>query len=374
MLIIIIAIITIVQSVQWSSNIFNKHLIKNAVIRNALCNDGSSAGGYFSSGFGDGQNKWIIYLAGGRWCWDENSCKHTYERNYGTNNNSFISSNNWPTQTNFIGIMSPDLNINDFYNWNRIYIKYCSSDVYSGTSQNYENNMNYYFHGSNIVSEMLKDFTNTSIVNDTLDCASDIIVSGSSAGGLGVMIHLNKIKDMFPNAIVKGLCDAGWLISINSNNVYDIFKEEIAKGMILWKPNFINYHNYIPENLYTNIKNIPLYIVLNNPDGFMVLIANHTKYDQNIINEIMEQNLKSLLIVDSYFVSNCEGMHNFIGGGNAETTSNLWNAIKVNNISLRNAFYNWYTNDMTNYKLIDNCHETNIFCTKDCVKWPNSLF
>jgi len=364
---IIIIFITIMQSL----NAFNKHLIQNAVSRNTLCNDGSDAGGYFFSGFGDGQNKWIVYLAGGRWCWDTHSCKQTYGRTYGTNNDEYISSNNWPNQTDFVGILSSDPNINDFYNWNKIYIKYCSSDIYSGMSQNYENDMNYYFHGSNIVFEMLKDFTNTSIVNDTIDCATHIIVSGSSAGCLGIMINLNKINDMFQNVNVKGLCDAGWLISINSDNVYDIFKEEIVKGMILWKPQITN---YFPEILYNNIKNIPVYVVLNNPDGFMVLMANNTKYDKNTINKIMEQNLISLKNVESYYVSNCEGVHNFIGGGNAKMTSDLWNNIKVKDISLRDAFYNWYTNNKTNYKLMDSCDETNIFCTKGCVKWPKSLF
>lgn len=294
-----ILLIIIVSTNGWLHDTFEKHLIHSAVERNALCNDGTPSGGYFSPGIDDGANKWIIYFTGGRWCWDNESCKNTYGRMRGTIQDQYISSRNWPDTEDFIGLMSPSPQINDFHNWNRIYVKYCTSDIYSGNANN-ENDIGYYFHGDNVVYEMLKDFMDSKIVksNNTINKATHMIISGSSAGGLGVMIHLTRIANMFPNTIVKGFNDAGWLIPLET--VYkdgsEIFSEEIMHGIELWKPvlpfNCLAFHKndkhfcFTPNVLYRHARQIPLYIALNIPDGFIAYIANSINYPPNKEDEI----------------------------------------------------------------------------------------
>ena len=84
-----------------------------------MCLDGSPAGYYFRPGTGSGASKWIIYLRGGNWCFDLQSC---FDRSMQTRG----STKYWPKTEQFDGILSDDKVLNpDFHNWNFIHVIYC---------------------------------------------------------------------------------------------------------------------------------------------------------------------------------------------------------------------------------------------------------
>src|ERR1700690_2936306 len=51
-----------------------KHIVKDAVQRQAVCNDGTPAVYYFKRGSGTDAAHWLIFFQGGGWCSSEPTC------------------------------------------------------------------------------------------------------------------------------------------------------------------------------------------------------------------------------------------------------------------------------------------------------------
>ncbi len=56
---------------------FASHFTLTGVDDNVLCNDGSPYKFYLSSG---AKNKWLVYFAGGAWCFDKASCDERFQQ------------------------------------------------------------------------------------------------------------------------------------------------------------------------------------------------------------------------------------------------------------------------------------------------------
>ena len=71
-------------------------------------------------------NKWILHLAGGGWCYDEDECVKRSKGNLG-------SSKNWPPSLTYSGLLSDNCTINpDFCGWSMVYIGYCDGASFAG--------------------------------------------------------------------------------------------------------------------------------------------------------------------------------------------------------------------------------------------------
>jgi hypothetical protein len=95
----------------------------------AKCSDGSPIGYHFRPAPADGQhNKLTIWLKGGAMCVGYADCIERQTESLG-------SSKYWPKTHEGAAIQSTNKTINpDFFDWNHIYIEYCSGDFWSGTS------------------------------------------------------------------------------------------------------------------------------------------------------------------------------------------------------------------------------------------------
>ena len=87
---------------------------------------------------------------------------------------------------------------------------YCSSDSWSG-DRPAKSNKDLHFSGSKIIENVIRD-----LVAKGLQNASSIYLAGSSAGGTGVLVNLDKIADLVksinPRTLVSGLIDSGWFL------------------------------------------------------------------------------------------------------------------------------------------------------------------
>ncbi|GJN10907.1 hypothetical protein PR202_ga29050 [Eleusine coracana subsp. coracana] len=94
--------------------------------KGAVCLDGSVPGYHLHRGFGSGASNWLVNLEGGGWCNDVKSCVFRKGGHRG-------SSNYMERQLQFTGILSnrPEENP-DFYNWNRVKIRYCDGGSFTG--------------------------------------------------------------------------------------------------------------------------------------------------------------------------------------------------------------------------------------------------
>jgi hypothetical protein len=190
-----------------SAEPLRKQQARNAAARHAVCNDGSPAIYYFRRGHGNGSRNWSIFLVGGGFCWSVDSCNQRKEKYP-----QLMTSRGMPPSLEADGILSDSATVNpDFYNANSVVIHYCSSDLWSGDRSKSPASGGYHFRGSRIVQAVVEDLLNESVVGlPNLTSAQKVLLSGTSAGGAGVMMHLDWLEARIPFAQVKGINDAGW--------------------------------------------------------------------------------------------------------------------------------------------------------------------
>jgi hypothetical protein len=178
--------------------------VANAASRQAVCNDGSPAIYYFRQGTGSGANNWVIFMSGGGLCFSINSCN---ERN--AQFPELMTSRGKPATFVGNGILSdlPAQNP-DFFNANHVAVPYCSSDLWSGDREQSGATGGFEFRGLKIVRTIISDLRNRS--GNNLNSARRILLTGTSAGGIGAMVHVDWLAGQFPGAEVRGLNDAGW--------------------------------------------------------------------------------------------------------------------------------------------------------------------
>ncbi|XP_010418576.1 PREDICTED: pectin acetylesterase 6-like [Camelina sativa] len=101
-------------------------LIQGADSKGAVCLDGTLPGYHLDRGFGSGANSWLIQLEGGGWCNNHRSC--VYRKTSRRGSSKFMEK-----ALAFTGILSnkPEENP-DFFNWNRIKLRYCDGASFSG--------------------------------------------------------------------------------------------------------------------------------------------------------------------------------------------------------------------------------------------------
>lgn len=101
-------------------------LIAGAREKSVVCLDGTPPGYHWLPGFGEGSDKWLLHLEGGSWCRNLTWCAQRKETNLG-------SSDHMERRVEFVGILSDDeLQNPDFYNWNKVKVRYCDGASFSG--------------------------------------------------------------------------------------------------------------------------------------------------------------------------------------------------------------------------------------------------
>ncbi|KAG4115703.1 hypothetical protein ERO13_D12G122700v2 [Gossypium hirsutum] len=180
-------------------------LIQGAASKGAVCLDGTLPGYHLHRGFGSGANSWVIHLEGGGWCNTIRSC--VFRKTTRRGSSKFMEKS-----INFTGILSNKAEENpDFYNWNRVRVRYCDGASFAGEGQNEANKL--YFRGQRIWLAAMEELMAKGMQN-----ANQAILSGCSAGGLASILHCDEFKNLFPETTkVKCLSDAG--LFLDATNV-----------------------------------------------------------------------------------------------------------------------------------------------------------
>lgn len=201
--------ISLMQFYHQSSNGYAYHSVKNADRTGAVCLDGSTPGYFLRKGSGKGSKNWIIYLQGGAWCESEDACLGRSRMHLG-------SSLFFKPLGNPGGILSNNDKENpEFYNWNVAYLPYCDGSSFSGNRSDpvqVEGSL-LYFRGFRIL-----DSTISELLSDTdLKEASHVVFSGTSAGGLAVMLHADYVRSKLPKKVsFRALADSGFFLDTAS--------------------------------------------------------------------------------------------------------------------------------------------------------------
>lgn len=172
-----------------SSDVYgNSKALKRVFLSNrtVTCNDGSMAGFYLRKS--QGSRRWVVFFEGGWHCYDTKSCRMRWLKL-----RQLMTSAQWPETRNVGGILSPNPYENPYWhNANHVFVPYCSSDSWSGTRVKPETRDGLRFMGSLIVRQVIADLIPLGLGHSQ---GADLLMAGSSAGGLGVMLNLDKVRE-----------------------------------------------------------------------------------------------------------------------------------------------------------------------------------
>ena len=180
------------------------HLLADPAAR---CLDGSSAGYYYRAAAAANSTLWVVYMEGGGACYSYADCLARSKTDLG-------SSARWsPTLSLQDNVLSSDAAVNPtFSGAHHVYIPYCSGDVHSGTRAGPLNaTWPFTFAGHLIVAAVLDALAQGPAHAAAFAAAQEILVSGSSAGGLGTLYNADYIASRVPRgARVRAAPQGGW--------------------------------------------------------------------------------------------------------------------------------------------------------------------
>lgn len=233
-------------------------LIPGAAARGAVCLDGTLPGYHIHPGSGSGANSWLIQLEGGGWCNTVRNC--VYRKTTRRGSSKFMEK-----QIPFTGILSNKAEENpDFFNWNRVKVRYCDGASFAGDSENKAAQLQ--FRGQRIWEAAMAELMSKRMRN-----AQQALLSGCSAGGLASIMHCDDFRNLLPHSTkVKCLSDAGLFmdaVDVSGGRSLRNFFGGVVKLQGLHKtlPRTCTNHLdatscFFPENLINNIKT-PLFLL-----------------------------------------------------------------------------------------------------------------
>jgi hypothetical protein len=200
----------------------------------ARCLDGSNYKFWYS--IGAEKNKWMINWEGGAWCRLTSTssptsgnifdCAFRAVMGLGTSNNN---GKNGEVRSESglggkFGYFSSDPKINPLYaNYSKIFIKYCDGSFHQGYVEEpiKQGNQTFYFRGFKNTDETIK----YALTKLGMDKATEIILSGSSAGSQAVYMWTPFLQEKLSFAKPKGIADSGMFIDefdINKANAWSL--------------------------------------------------------------------------------------------------------------------------------------------------------
>ena len=241
----------------------------------AKCLDGSNYKFLFSKGFENGTSSFYVYFESGGFCGDNNfnpnndsspleSCLNKFGTRQVSNNFSIFRYfskffERYFTSTKYFNPL--------FFNWNKVFIKYCDGTFHLG---NVENTIKY--KGKNMYirgEENVKSVFDFLVKYKNFSTAKNVVVAGTSSGGIASVFYSKYIRSLFNNSInvnYKVISDSGYFVAKNYSLIYDninIMEQMISKlinnfnivktqTMIKYYENSLNFMDFIFPKKYIN--------------------------------------------------------------------------------------------------------------------------
>ena len=220
----------------------------------ALCNDFSSAV-YYKSSEVSKSDDWIIFFEGGGGCSSLEECNQRWnetqiEGSSGRKVNPLMSSEAYPHHVVGRDLLSSNPEENPlFFNYTHVLVPYCSQDAFLANRTNPVRtdfstgfNMgadNFMYKGREIFYSIIKDL----LTRRGMSNAKRIVLAGSSAGGIGILNHLQWVQKMLnstsairdPPPELFVIIDSSWFITFNGNHAVN-FTENVPRIFDLPKP------------------------------------------------------------------------------------------------------------------------------------------
>lgn len=184
---------------------------------NAKCRDGSNAGLYVR--YSDASDNFFIYLEGGGVCLDDFFCGiNPANVNETLNAESIIGGVTGKLaikqEPGTEGIFKNDP-ANPVASWNAVYVPYCTGDIWGGSRPNATFPPGFEGLGGHTAGEhQFVGYDTTSVVLGrvaaTFPDAAKMLITGSSAGGIGALFNAHRLADLYRSL---GRSTRGYVVS-----------------------------------------------------------------------------------------------------------------------------------------------------------------
>eukprot|EP00933_Yihiella_yeosuensis_P016136 TRINITY_DN13899_c0_g1_i3.p1 TRINITY_DN13899_c0_g1~~TRINITY_DN13899_c0_g1_i3.p1 ORF type:complete len:410 (-),score=63.56 TRINITY_DN13899_c0_g1_i3:213-1442(-) len=184
---------------------------------NAQCLDGSPGAFYFwKASARESSQKWKVHHQGGGWCSPSVPSNQTlqvdncYTRSF-TNFGSSLKYADDVVVGNGEESQSRDAVMNPLmHDWNFVYLLYCDGGSWAGRRQEVDtiNGKEIHYKGGYILEAIMDTLRKEHGLNE----ATDLVVGGSSAGGLATYLHVDRWAAAVPSAFTTGLPDCGFFL------------------------------------------------------------------------------------------------------------------------------------------------------------------
>ncbi len=160
-------------------------------LEGARCQDGSNTGFFVQKG---SVNRLVLYFEGGGACFDEGICE---------SNPQIFDEQKGAGRRDTVVVMHDKTPGNPFKGWNKVFMGYCSGDIYSGIRTD----------GTGFGGRTQQGFKNVGLMLErvvpTFTGVADVVLTGSSAGGFGAMYNWLRTQEAFDAIEVTLLDDSG---------------------------------------------------------------------------------------------------------------------------------------------------------------------
>lgn len=211
-----------------------------------MCNDFSHAIYYLD--LQPNSRGWVIFLEGGGGCSSFSECNERWTEDGGRNQPLMSSSpsrfGDFPVRVTGRDILSSDPSQNPlFSNYSHVVVPYCSSDAWlanrsnptfdSGGMFRFDESPdadNFVFRGKVIFRAVIEDLIELGLRN-----ASELILAGSSSGGVGALNHLDWVQEQLENTDILTIVDSSWFIPFRDYHAVN-WSLEIAQMLNIDQP------------------------------------------------------------------------------------------------------------------------------------------
>ncbi|MCE3051002.1 hypothetical protein HAX54_048712 [Datura stramonium] len=98
----------------------------------------------------------------------------------------------------------------DFYNWNKVFVRYCDGGAFTGDIEYVDPVTNLHFRGARTFEAVMDDLLAKGLKN-----AKNAMLAETSTGGYPAMLYCDHFHDLLPNTPrVKCLADAAHFIHV----------------------------------------------------------------------------------------------------------------------------------------------------------------
>ena len=292
---------------------------------NAKCLDGSNYRFNFLEGKGEGKKNFFFYLEGGGWCGQEtlgdNFIKSCFER-ANSSLGSKIGFFGSLVISRLVRLLSSKEKYNpNFYNWNKIFVRYCDGSSFISDRIYEQNGSKIYMYGKNNLLGVL----NYLKLNNNFTDADSVILSGFSAGSFATLIYANYIDtlttkknntyiisdsgffyDLDEKVLkINKLVQKAYEYSTNHSDIKKLFKYYCDRYLIETEPWKCLSGEYFVYNI-----NIPILSFQNIYDSWItrVINGNDCWYNKNYIQNCSKQQIEKIYKEGNLLI---EKIHNY---------------------------------------------------------------